>query len=183
MGAGETQLTLNGKQYVGVLSILDILMLLTEKTCDSLHQVKALACIGESLESLSLWAIPGDTHLKVVSEMFSKGVHRALVYHGAVEKGVIQTDQLQLCSQMDVVRFLKQHHVLSGTVEKLMHQPITCFSIKENMSVVIQSMAKNQFYAVPLVNEQGVLVATLSVSDFKSFLMLHEHDLHLVVFY
>ncbi|KAK9102035.1 hypothetical protein Sjap_019289 [Stephania japonica] len=84
---------------------------------DQRMSVPVSSVIGHSLEGLSLWTINPNTSIVDCLEMFSKGIHRALVpveSHMENISGVELTEsssRYQMLTQMDVLRFLKCHEL------------------------------------------------------------------------
>ncbi|EFJ19242.1 hypothetical protein SELMODRAFT_233423 [Selaginella moellendorffii] len=117
------------KQYIGMVSVLDILIHVAERedgSCERL-QTAISKIIGHSLEGLSLWSIAPHTSLADTMEPMSKGIHRALVPVSSAMDHVSGVELVEsspgyhMLTQTDVMAFLLVH---SQQLEPLMSTDI-----------------------------------------------------------
>jgi CBS domain-containing protein len=104
------------KQYIGMVSVLDILMHIAE--CEKAEDVdKRLidpvsSIIGHSMEGLSLWSISPQTSVFDAMEPMSKGIHRALIPIESKMEHTIGVELMEaspgyhIFTQTDMVQFL-----------------------------------------------------------------------------
>lgn len=158
LGAGGSELIVNNKQYIGVISMLDITHYLMEERDRRLKmpgdrdkmgisvilESRIRAVIGETSESLSLWYVFDDFNLAEVCEILCKGVHRLLV----VEREPSDTDSAPARNKVNP--FTNHDYVLEGEV-KLMSQKdilgflhINCYECGEYFSITAFDMLKSQ---------------------------------------
>ncbi|RKO89536.1 hypothetical protein BDK51DRAFT_34071 [Blyttiomyces helicus] len=185
LGAGESNVITKGdKQYIGMLSILDIVLYLMNLPSSSSHRndtlssIKTAALIGRSDEGLSLWVELPDAPLATSLEPMFKGVHRVLVPNfettepgasaEATQQGI--PSLYRVVTQTDVARFLLKAcnpAVLSGTIGDagLGTAAVAASSAMGNARDVLADMAAHAISAVPVVDGAGVLIGTLSVAD------------------
>ncbi|KAJ1551408.1 hypothetical protein HK405_014574 [Cladochytrium tenue] len=138
VGAGSTNVcTASGKLYIGLVSILDIILTLAARADDPLATVLAstriVSLIGSNAEGQSLWVGNPAEPLARSLEPLAKGVHRFLVPLFSQDQAVLDAGaaagagpggrrqshdtaalpaQYALISQSDVLRFLHAHLVL-----------------------------------------------------------------------
>ncbi|KAJ3051364.1 hypothetical protein HDU99_008449, partial [Rhizoclosmatium hyalinum] len=97
------------KVYVGILSILDIIILYVEKTLmngDNPSKVLSYPlskALGLSTEGARIWVAGSDSTIGDAMETLSKGVHRLLV---PVEVEGGDEWEYHVCSQLDLVKYL-----------------------------------------------------------------------------
>ncbi|XP_021731818.1 SNF1-related protein kinase regulatory subunit gamma-like PV42a [Chenopodium quinoa] len=113
------------KHYIGMVTMLDILAHLagddavnggdSTSDVDNKLNVTVSTIIGHCLEGLSLWTLNPNTSLLDCMEVFSKGIHRAMVpldSHMDNISGVElveSSSSYRMLTQMDVIKFLKAH--------------------------------------------------------------------------
>jgi len=122
-------------------------------------------------EDENVWTFKSSDPIDRVFEPLSKGVHRVLVDLNNGEG----KPQYRLLSQTDVVRFLSSYSLIDPTVntnEKLKNLNIITRKVKavhEHTRAldVFRGMQIDDILAVPLVNNDGKLTATLSASDLR----------------
>lgn len=153
LGAGGSELVVNGVQMIGIVSVLDLFAFLFAETaaivdpfddaissCNSLAIVKRLAApvtdaIGCTNESLSLWSEDCGRSLFRVLEAVSKGVHRTLV----VGTG---SDSARLLTQTDVVRFIRELSRRGApTLRELFLTPLERLGLGESASAQVRPEA------------------------------------------
>eukprot|EP00736_Rhodelphis_marinus_P000566 Rmarinus@m.23847 len=176
-GAGGVNLVAHGGeiQYIGVVSILDIVVYLSK--LDESHRPAALQhhvsnVIGQTNEGLSLWAFKESAPLLEAMEPMSKGVHRVLVeVEEKTEQGPMM--EIKLLTQTDLLYFLTNNlqkfgDIASKTVKDLGLVKESLLTVPTHVSVLhaLQTMVSARVSAVPVI-ENGVIVATLSASDFR----------------
>ncbi|KAG9450620.1 hypothetical protein H6P81_010585 [Aristolochia fimbriata] len=162
------------KHYIGIVTMLDILLHIADSGSDesgaptsdleTLMGVPVSSIIGHCIEGLSLWTINPNTSLLDCMEVFSKGIHRALIpieslVHNMV--GVELTESspgYRMLTQMDVISFLKEHEVdladiLTHSVGYLGAVTETVFAVDNRTKVIdaIKCMRNAALSAVPIV--------------------------------
>lgn len=173
---GNTTAVQADKQYIGIVSVVDILYYLynTPEKEKALTR-RVVDAIGASMEGRSLWVTRRDSSLAAAVEPLSKLVHRCLV---AVE-GV----GFSLLTQTDAVRFIYTHlqrkpgDVFDMTVgqclsciERVQQKPRVLVTATSAHTVgnTLDHMHGQWTQAVPIVNpSSGALEGTLSCSDFR----------------
>uniref|UniRef100_A0A0D6R3W3 CBS domain-containing protein n=1 Tax=Araucaria cunninghamii TaxID=56994 RepID=A0A0D6R3W3_ARACU len=170
------------KHYIGMVSMLDILVHLAESESDdvgaNLMAVPVSSIIGHCLEGLSLWTVSPNTSVLDVMEPLSKGIHRALVPleshqdHVAVLELKETSPGYRMLTQMDIVQFLKLHSnklksFMSTSVGQLGAVHSGVFAVPANMQVAsaVKCMQNTSLNAVAIVegsvdSQQGPMLIT-----------------------
>ncbi|XP_042476223.1 SNF1-related protein kinase regulatory subunit gamma-like PV42a [Macadamia integrifolia] len=166
------------KHYIGMVTMLDILAHIADQLSDSINgddfdldkrmSVPVSSIIGHCLEGLSLWTLNPYTSVVDCMEVFSKGIHRALVpVEGHMENipGVELAESAtsyRMLTQMDVLRFLKAHPteahpILSRSVGELGAIPEYVFAVTNRTKVMdaINCMRTASLHAVPIVESSS----------------------------
>ncbi|CAM8882442.1 unnamed protein product [Rhodiola kirilowii] len=188
IGAGGSMILESDKQsgvvrkhYIGMITMLDILAHIAGDVdeddessssaaadLDQKMSVQVSSVIGHCLESLSLWTLSPNTSILDCMEVFSKGIHRALVpVDGQMEKVsgvelVESASSYQMITQMDVVKFLKEN---ASQLEEVLSQPVgqlgavteNVFAVTNKTSVIeaIRCMRAGSLAAVPIIEASG----------------------------
>ncbi|KAM2957987.1 hypothetical protein FF2_024904 [Malus domestica] len=168
------------KHYIGLATMLDILahiagtedQVMDEGVNDGFDldqkmSVPVSTIIGQCLEGLSLWTLNPNTSIIDCMEVFSKGIHRALVPVDSHMDNVAGVELVESASsyrmltQMDVLKFLKEHAssgseldgILSRTVSDLGVVTERVFAITDRTKVTdaIKCMRIALLNAVPIV--------------------------------
>ncbi|KAI5337374.1 hypothetical protein L3X38_016645 [Prunus dulcis] len=172
------------KHYIGLATMLDLLahiagnedQLMDEGVHDGFDldqkmSVPVSSIIGHCLEGLSLWTLNPNTspNFSILDcmEVFSKGIHRALVpvdSHLDNVSGVELVESAssyRMLTQMDVLRFVKEHgssgseldNIMSSTVSDLGAVTERVFTITDRTKVIdaIKCMRIALLNAVPIV--------------------------------
>ncbi|XAR50542.1 hypothetical protein NMG60_11004893 [Bertholletia excelsa] len=162
------------KHYIGMVTMLDILAHIAGDCMDATREdpsvleqrmaVPVSSVIGHCLESLSLWTLNPNTSVADCMEVFSKGIHRALVPLDSNMENIAGVELVESASsyrmftQMDLLRFLKAHEteltgVMSRTVLEIGGVSDTVFGITHRAKVIeaIKSMKTASLNAVPVV--------------------------------
>ncbi|KAG2268384.1 hypothetical protein Bca52824_062939 [Brassica carinata] len=188
IGAGGSMIMESDKQtgavrkhYIGILTMLDILAhiaggehnLSDPTDLDRKMGSQVSSIIGHCLEGLSLWTLNPSTTLVECMEVFSKGIHRALVpLESSIESSntisgvelVESSSAYRMLTQMDLLRFLRDHHfddlkdVLSRSISTLRAVNDSVYAITESTTVsnAIKSMKAALLNAVPIVHAPDV---------------------------
>ncbi|KAK7325255.1 hypothetical protein VNO77_29414 [Canavalia gladiata] len=188
IGAGGSMIVESDKQsgavrkhYIGMVTMLDIVAHIAgedhlsggddlTKHLDQRMSVPVSSIIGHSFEGLSLWTLNPSTSLLDCMEVFSKGVHRAMVpidsHVENVSAGVELVESAssyQMLTQMDVVRFLKHHaaqlhSILSRSVQDLGADTERIYAITERTRLIdaIKCLKAAMLNAVPIVRASDV---------------------------
>jgi CBS domain-containing protein len=190
------------KHYIGMVTMLDILSHIAGDDNSSgsidMEQVMSVSVssvIGHCVESLSLWTLNPNTSVLECMEVFSKGIHRAMVpldgqmEHLAGVELVESASCYRMLTQLDLLRFLNSHRhsletIMSKSVKELGAASETVFGITQSTKVIdtIKSMRATSITAVPiieastifgednnqLVNGKGrKLIGTFSATDLR----------------
>ncbi|XP_047316935.1 SNF1-related protein kinase regulatory subunit gamma-like PV42a [Impatiens glandulifera] len=202
------------KHYIGMITMLDILAhiagdynsgsILDESTLEQRMSVPVSSIIGHCLESLSLWTLNANTSVLECMEVFSKGIHRALVpIDGKADNptGVELMDSAsgyRMLTQMDLLRFIKAHDndlksILSHSVSEAGAINDVVFGVTAKTKVIdaIKCMRSASLNAVPilevsetmddnhtqLINGKGrKLVGTFSSTDLRECPIAQMHS-------
>ncbi|OIW03859.1 hypothetical protein TanjilG_30135 [Lupinus angustifolius] len=198
------------KHYIGMVTMLDIVAHIAGddhfsngdnddviKDLDQRMSVPVSSIIGHSFEGLSLWTLNPNTSLLDCMEVFSKGIHRAMVpVDGEMENVtcgvelVEAASSYQMLTQMDVLRFLKDNaggelqSILARSVQDLGAETEKIYAITENTKLVdaIKCLKSAMLNAVPIVRASDLreddhrqlingrcrkLIGTFSASDLR----------------
>ncbi|KAL5987625.1 hypothetical protein ACLOJK_035375 [Asimina triloba] len=188
------------KHYIGMVTMLDIIHHIAEATdeddgntpvsLDDRMAVSVSAIIGHSTEGLNLWTLNPSTSLLDCLEVFSKGIHRALVPLDSVHVAGVEISEsspgYQMLTQMDVVRFIMQRGmelrgILTQSVAELGAVNEYVFSVKRHTRVIeaIKFMRSASVTALPIVESSGQdrevanakgkkLIGTFSATDLRA---------------
>ncbi|WZY97856.1 SNF1-related protein kinase regulatory subunit gamma-like PV42a [Brassica rapa] len=188
IGAGGSMIMESDKQtgavrkhYIGILTMLDILAhiaggehnLSDPTDLDRKMGSQVSSIIGHCLEGLSLWTLNPSTTLLECMEVFSKGIHRALVpVESSIESSntisgvelVESSSAYRMLTQMDLLRFLRDHHfddlkdVLSRSISDLraVNESVYAVTASTSVSSAIKSMKAALLNAVPIVHAPDV---------------------------
>ncbi|XP_061351301.1 SNF1-related protein kinase regulatory subunit gamma-like PV42a [Gastrolobium bilobum] len=198
IGAGGSMIVESDKQtgavrkhYIGMVTMLDIVAHIAgddhmnggdedvTKDLDQRMSVSVSSIIGHSFEGLSLWTLNPNTSLLDCMEVFSKGVHRAMVPVDSqienVSAGVELVESAssyQMLTQMDVLRFLKEHaaelqSIVACSVQDLGADTEKIYAITERTRLVdaIKCLKSAMLNAVPIV-----LASDISEDDHKQLI-------------
>jgi len=132
-----------------------------------------------SLEGETLWTFTPEQTLLTVVEYFSKGVHRALVDQRDDNTG---QHTYKLVAQTDVIEFLNKHQsnlesIANKRIEELnlcnplgrgpRQRPLLVLPLNNTALEGFHRMQQERVQALPVVNESGMIVTTLSTFDAK----------------
>ncbi|KAI9140654.1 hypothetical protein BKA69DRAFT_1125562 [Paraphysoderma sedebokerense] len=196
IGAGGVNAVADeGKQYIGIVSLLDVVMWLVtveskeiernERVSDEtiqryLNETTVRNIIGESDESLSLWITRDDAGLMGVLEPLTKGVHRWLV--AAHPNPLAPTSTVyRLCTQSDVLAYLRDNMslfshlqpVTSQTIDSLnlvtTTHPVLTVTTKSTLLSVLKGLCDHNISSVPVIDPTTKkLMSTFSISDLRN---------------
>ncbi|KAG7036515.1 SNF1-related protein kinase regulatory subunit gamma-like PV42a, partial [Cucurbita argyrosperma subsp. argyrosperma] len=106
------------KHYIGMVTMLDILAHIAGEEdgpglvdLERKMAVPVSSIIGNNVEGLSLWTLSPNTSVLECMELFSMGIHRAMVPIDGEAAGVElvkSASSYRMLTQMDVLRFLSQ---------------------------------------------------------------------------
>jgi CBS domain-containing protein len=166
------------KQYIGMVSVLDILVHIVEEEggeddfAGRLSSTVA-SVIGHSLEGLSLWTVSPNASVYEAMEPMSKGIHRALVPveslmhqpHNAPVEIMESSPGYHMLTQTDMVRFLLVHakeleFVTGLSVSTLGLMQTSVFAAPSNMKVmdVVKCMCNVSLAAVAIVENSPDII-------------------------
>ncbi|XP_018851722.2 SNF1-related protein kinase regulatory subunit gamma-like PV42a [Juglans regia] len=184
IGAGGSMIMESDKQtgavrkhYIGMVTMLDILSYIAGdddhdqmngtgdvSDIDVKMAVPVSSIIGHCLEGLSLWTLNHNTSLLDCMELFSKGIHRALVPLDSHMENISGVELVESASsyrmltQMDLLMFLKEHAsdiqgIISRTVRESGAVTANVFAITERTTVIeaIKCMRAAMLNAVPII--------------------------------
>ncbi|GMN50000.1 hypothetical protein TIFTF001_019161 [Ficus carica] len=168
------------KHYIGMVTMLDILAHIADADDEEMDggdgsdldlkmSVEVSTIIGHCLEGLSLWTLNPNTSLVDCMEVFSKGIHRALVPLDSHMDNVTGVELVESAStyrmltQMDVLRFLKEHNselqsITSKSIQDLGAVTENVFAISHRTKLIdaIKSMRIAMLNAVPIVRASDI---------------------------
>ncbi|CAK7356939.1 unnamed protein product [Dovyalis caffra] len=163
------------KHYIGMATMLDILAHIAgddqiiggddhASDLDKKMSVPVSSIIGHSLEGLSLWTLNPNTSFLDCMEVFSKGIHRALVpldSHMENTAGVElmeSASSYRMLTQMDLLKFLKDNAselrgIISRSVGEIGAVNDSVYAISSRTKVIeaIKCMRAALLNAVPIV--------------------------------
>ncbi|XP_062089871.1 SNF1-related protein kinase regulatory subunit gamma-like PV42a [Humulus lupulus] len=155
------------KHYIGMVTMLDILAQIADADDDldkKLLSVEVSSIIGHCPEGLSLWNLNPNSSILECMELFSKGIHRAMVpldsqmNNASGVELVESASSYKMLTQMDVLRFLKQHDmelksITSKSIKELGAITESVFAISDRTKVIdaIKSMRVGLLNAVPII--------------------------------
>ncbi|GLT74353.1 hypothetical protein SLA2020_461570 [Shorea laevis] len=170
------------KHYIGMVTMLDIVAHIAgdheDETGRGVHGVSDLdkkmtvpvsSIIGHCLEGLSLWTLNPTTSILDCMELFSKGIHRALVPLDGQMENVVGVELVESASsyrmltQMDLLRFLRKYHsselqgILSRSIKELGAVNENVYAITDRTTVkdAIKCLKTALLNAVPIVEASG----------------------------
>lgn len=173
---GECDVVVDEKQYIGIVSISDLVLhLITAKDVEKALKQRVADAIGATTEGRSLWTRDKDTKLIHAIEPLGKHVHRALVQQDA--------HHYALLTQTDIVQFMMSHssdiqssplfsmpisEVLE-TVSNSRDRPSHVVSLPESSQTIdaLKTFRESGCTALPIVNENDQVIATFSNSDLR----------------
>ncbi|KAI8851209.1 hypothetical protein BC829DRAFT_441650 [Chytridium lagenaria] len=173
VGAGELNICTKDRQYIGTVTILDVILHLSKRTRDpaSLASSRIFEVIGSSSEGRTLWIGRPDLPLRRTLEPLAKGVHRLLVpiwsnkdstttlSHASnlsvsslslSSKHAEDPDHYALATQSDVLRFLHHHlQIMDASTDSFLQTlpPIL---------PTLTGMASMAIQAVPVIRDDNV---------------------------
>ncbi|KAH7857343.1 hypothetical protein Vadar_011546 [Vaccinium darrowii] len=184
IGAGGSMILESDKQtgavrkhYIGMVTMLDILVHIAGDDVsggggdvEERMGVPVSSIIGSCLESLSLWTLNPNTSIPDCMEVFSKGIHRALVpldSHMDNIAGVELTESAssyRMLTQTDLLKFLKAHDpklqdIMSRTVAQSGGVTDVVLGVTEKAKVIeaIKCMRTASLNAVPIVEASSTM--------------------------
>lgn len=132
--------------------------------------------VNTTIENSSLWSLEPTDTIATVIDYFAKGIHRVLVHRKSDRTGKLK---YQLVTQTDVIRFLNQHqqelgNLFTTRIEELRmcnplgpQRKLHAITARQSALEGFLLMHNEVLHAVPVVNDDGILVTTLSVADAK----------------
>ena len=188
LGAGGDNIIVGGKQYIGIVSILDLVACVFRNSSTAGFGVNDTAlvttelmkvlgwpvssAIGSTDESLSMWI--ETLNVYDAMEQFAKGVHRALVL-----PVVGSSTEVKLLTQTDVVSFLSENrsrsksldHVFNSKLKDLLRpdqkKDLVNVSMSDNLIGALNVLLESKVHGVAVVDDDGKLKSVLSVSDLR----------------
>ncbi|KAL3511901.1 hypothetical protein ACH5RR_024618 [Cinchona calisaya] len=165
------------KHYIGMVTMLDILAHIAGNDVkdagddfEKKMSAPVSSIIGHCLESLSLWTLNPNTSILDCMEVFSKGIHRALVPidshvdNTAGVELVESASSYRMLTQMDLLKFLKAHEpqlrgVLSRSVKEAGGVSDVIFGVTDKAKVidVIKCMRTASLTAVPILESSSTI--------------------------
>ncbi|KAI3864295.1 hypothetical protein MKW92_049641 [Papaver armeniacum] len=189
------------KHYIGMVTMFDILAHLADEPIDVVGtngdagggcgfdmdermSVPVSSIIGHSLEGLSLWTLNPHTSLLDCMEVFSKGIHRALIPLDSLMDNVLGVELAENSSSYRLLTQMDLKNVISHTVGELGAVMEQVFAVTNRTRVIdaIKCMRTGGLHAVPiieafdatdedhkqLINGKGrKIVGTFSATDLK----------------
>jgi CBS domain-containing protein len=167
---GDQLLVVGSKQYIGMVSILDVVAFLaSEGSVEARLQSPITEVIGATTETQSVWVEPLSRPLFFAMEQFCRGTHHAF----AVDDKHVE--EPRMIAQSDIVDFLLQHENALPNAAATFASPIGSLASEISVFVSPDTPLKSAFqlmllhHAVPVMSG-GRIVATLSASDLRGHL-------------
>ncbi|XP_028775370.1 SNF1-related protein kinase regulatory subunit gamma-like PV42a [Neltuma alba] len=194
IGAGGSMIVESDKQtgavrkhYIGMVTMLDIVAHIAgdddggrlyggdgTEDLDQRMSVPVSSIIGHCFEGLSLWTLNPNTSVIESMEVLSKGVHRALVPMDSQMENVSpvgvelveSASSYRMLTQMDVLRFMKEHSadyelqsVLSRSVHQLAAINHDVYAITDRTKLIdaIKCLKTAMLNAVPIVTSSDLV--------------------------
>ncbi|KAE8699392.1 SNF1-related protein kinase regulatory subunit gamma-like PV42a [Hibiscus syriacus] len=190
IGAGGSMIMESDKQtgvvrkhYIGMVTMLDILAYIADDDNQMMGSdvggdanlerkmtVPISLIIGRSFEGLSLWTLNPNTSILDCMELFSKGIHRALVPMDSQMENVQGVELVESASsykmltQMDLLKFLNDHaselgEILSSSIKEIGCLNQSVFSITDRTKVIdaIKCLKTAMLHAVPIVESSNLI--------------------------
>jgi CBS domain-containing protein len=165
---GEARLVSGSKQYIGMVSILDILSFLMKNPAnlEAMLQSHISDAIGSTPETLSVWTESADRPLFFCMEQFCRGTHHAFCVSGP-------TEEPKMLSQSDLVAYVLHNESAMPHISDVLNRPLS--SIASNASDLVRGEDKLsdamhllvRHHALPIVGADGSIISTLSATDMK----------------
>jgi CBS domain-containing protein len=190
-------------KYTGIVNLFDILFFLvlcafpdTGATAEQLNKKaieKMAAPVGEILgledverESFRLWEFAETDPMSKLLDALSKGVHRVLVQTAAGPVLLSQTDvvkyvHLVFGKEVEMDRKLKELKLVPSRPFGKSGQNTVLAVVGTTALSAYKKMAKEGVTAIPVVDKNNQVVATLSASELRGIAPAHLHDLLLPV--
>jgi len=170
----------NKKQaYIGLVDITDICLLVVFSYAQKLqegklHQfnfedVKLVDLLPIADEGRLAWTFAADGNVEDTMEAFSKGVHRAIV---PIKDG--NTTKYHIVSQRDAIKFLLEQQMYDDVFNCKISELPRLFAFQPELVTIdgatpaiegFKKIGREHFGAVPVVDENGRLFASLCASD------------------
>ncbi|CAH9084856.1 unnamed protein product [Cuscuta epithymum] len=160
------------KHYIGMVTMLDVLAHIAggEEDLDLKMAAQVSSIIGHCLESLSLWTLNPAMSLVDCMEVFSKGIHRAMVPLESLQQSerlagvelVESASSYGMVTQMDVLKFLREYngqhpegelkHIMSCRIK--VEDAAAVFGISDESTVMnaIKCMKAASLTALPILH-------------------------------
>ncbi|XVF26564.1 hypothetical protein REPUB_Repub14bG0028300 [Reevesia pubescens] len=196
------------KHYIGMVTMLDIVAHIADDNdpmmggsadgvadLDRKKMVPVSSIIGHCVEGLSLWTLNPNTSILECMELFSKGIHRALVPMDSQMENIQGVELVESASsykmltQMDLLKFLKGpaselEGILSSSIKEIGAINENVYAINDRTKVIeaIKCLRTALLNAVPivqssndiqeddrqLINGKGrTLIGTFSATDLR----------------
>ncbi|GMI91881.1 hypothetical protein like AT1G15330 [Hibiscus trionum] len=190
IGAGGSMILESDKQtgavrkhYIGMVTMLDIVAYISDDdnqtvggdvggdaNLEKKMMVPVSSIIGRSFEGLSLWTLNPNTSILECMEIFSKGIHRALVpMDSQMENVQLQGVELvesassyKMLTQMDLVKFLSDHaselgEILSSSIKEIgsLNQNVYAITDQTKVMDAIKCLKTAMLNAVPIVESSN----------------------------
>jgi CBS domain-containing protein len=189
-GAGGDDIVVGNKQYIGIISVLDLVAYIFRNSSatsssedpsaqETMEMQRVLvrpisSAIGSTDESLSIWIESAQKDVLDAMEQFSKGVHRALVLPVTAE-----ANEVKLLTQTDVVSFLLKIQSSCASLERIFNsklkdlrrpdhkKDLVSVSISDGLIQALHIVLESKVHGVAVVDDEGKLASILSVSDLR----------------
>lgn len=166
---GDAQLVCGNKQYIGMVSILDLLSFLIKRpdAIEESLQRRVSDAIGSTIETMSIWTEAVDRPLFFCMEQFCRGTHHAF----CVADGF--ADEPRMLSQSDLVSYILKNETAMPHISAALDRPVSSIATAatdtigggDKLSDAVQLLVRH--HALPVVDSQGTVISTLSASDMK----------------
>ncbi|KAK8641762.1 hypothetical protein V6N13_011136 [Hibiscus sabdariffa] len=200
IGAGGSMILESDKQtgavrkhYIGMVTMLDIVAYISDDDNQTVGgdvggdanlerkmTVPISSIIGRSFEGLSLWTLNPNTSILECMEIFSKGIHRALVPMDSQMENVQGVELVESASsykmltQMDLLKFLNDHsselgEILSSSIKEIGSLNQNVYAITDQTKVIdaIKCLKTAMLNAVPIVESSNDIKDQTQLVDGK----------------
>jgi len=169
----------NKQAYVGLVDITDICLLVVYSYAQKLQEGKAHQVNFEDVKLVDLlpladegslaWTFAADGNVEDTMEAFSKGVHRAIV--PIVEGNVTR---YHIVSQRDAIKFLLEQHMYDNVFNSKISELPRLFAFQPELVTIdgntpaiegFKKIGREHFGAIPVVDDNGRVFASLCASD------------------
>jgi CBS domain-containing protein len=174
IGSGFVNLVVNDKQYIGLVTIMDIFhyiyQTLNAPEIEQRMQSPVVNAVGSTIESRSFFLEPFTKSVLSTMEQFCKGTHYALAVNNEVP-----SSHPKMLSQTDIIGFLVDYaeslddlrtFLENTSVKEYFSKSVAVVNINSPVSSIVPVLLTVN--AAPVVNEANSPVSVVSVTELKA---------------